>query len=216
MQLITNQQQLTGTIQVPSDKSISHRSIMFGAISHGVTQITNFLRGEDCLSSLAAFKALGVRIEDDGEIIQVYGNGFEGLKQPANVIDVGNSGTTIRLMMGILAGLPFQTTLLGDASIAKRPMNRVMLPLNQMGAECTGQAGTEYPPITVIGQQNLTPINYQMPVASAQVKSAILFAALQASGTSVIIEKEKTRDPGLCGLERPREYGRYPVCRSRY
>ncbi|MEN2278309.1 3-phosphoshikimate 1-carboxyvinyltransferase [Enterococcus faecalis] len=194
VQLRTNVKHLQGTLMVPSDKSISHRSIMFGAISSGKTTITNFLRGEDCLSTLAAFRSLGVNIEDDGTTITVEGQGFAGLKKARNTIDVGNSGTTIRLMLGILAGCPFETRLAGDASISKRPMNRVMLPLNQMGAECQGVQQTEFPPISIRGTQNLQPIDYTMPVASAQVKSAILFAALQAKGTSVVVEKEKTRD----------------------
>ncbi|WP_086314300.1 3-phosphoshikimate 1-carboxyvinyltransferase [Candidatus Enterococcus palustris] len=181
-------------IDIPSDKSISHRSIMFGAIAQGKTTIKNFLRGDDCLSTLKAFQDLGVNIEDDGETITVHGTGFSGLTQAKQAIDVGNSGTTIRLIMGILAGTNFTTELFGDHSIAKRPMNRVMMPINQMGAECTGHDGTEFPPLTVKGTENLKPINYQMPVASAQVKSAILFAALQAHGESVIVEKEKTRD----------------------
>ncbi|XCQ52819.1 3-phosphoshikimate 1-carboxyvinyltransferase [Enterococcus faecalis ATCC 29212] len=194
VQLRTNVKHLQGTLMVPSDKSISHRSIMFGAISSGKTTITNFLRGEDCLSTLAAFRSLGVNIEDVGTTITVEGQGFAGLKKAKNTIDVGNSGTTIRLMLGILAGCPFETRLAGDASISKRPMNRVMLPLNQMGAECQGVQQTEFPPISIRGTQNLQPIDYTMPVASAQVKSAILFAALQAEGTSVVVEKEKTRD----------------------
>lgn len=194
MDLVINKTSLNGMIDIPSDKSISHRSIMFGAIAHGTTTIKNFLRGDDCLSTLKAFQDLGVEIEDDGEVITVYGTGFSGLKQAKQAIDVGNSGTTIRLIMGILAGTSFSTELFGDHSIAKRPMNRVMLPINQMGAECTGHDGTEFPPITIKGTENLKPIQYQMPVASAQVKSAILFAALQAQGKSVIVEKEKTRD----------------------
>lgn len=194
MDLVINKTSLNGMIDIPSDKSISHRSIMFGAIAHGTTTIKNFLRGDDCLSTLKAFQDLGVEIEDDGEVITVYGTGFSGLKQAKQAIDVGNSGTTIRLIMGILAGTSFSTELFGDHSIAKRPMNRVMLPINQMGAECTGHDRTEFPPITVKGTENLQPIQYQMPVASAQVKSAILFAALQAQGKSVIVEKEKTRD----------------------
>ncbi|WP_430597194.1 3-phosphoshikimate 1-carboxyvinyltransferase [Enterococcus sp. AZ177] len=194
MDLVINKTSLNGMIDIPSDKSISHRSIMFGAIAHGTTTIKNFLRGDDCLSTLKAFQDLGVEIEDDGQVITVYGTGFSGLKQAKQAIDVGNSGTTIRLIMGILAGTSFSTELFGDHSIAKRPMNRVMLPINQMGAECTGHDGTEFPPITVKGTKNLQPIQYQMPVASAQVKSAILFAALQAQGKSVIVEKEKTRD----------------------
>lgn len=194
MELEINKNGLNGTINVPSDKSISHRSIMFGAIAHGKTTIRNFLRGDDCLSTLQAFKALGVTIEDDGETIVVHGTGFSGLKQAEQPIDVGNSGTTIRLIMGILAGRPFTTELFGDHSIAKRPMNRVMLPINKMGAVCSGHDGTEFPPLTVNGTEQLKPIEYQMPVASAQVKSAILFAALQAKGDSIIVEKEKTRD----------------------
>lgn len=194
MKLLTNQKNLHGQLEVPADKSISHRSIMFGAIAKGKTTIHNFLRGEDCLSTLAIFKKLGVPIQDDGTTIVVEGQGFAGLEAPNSVLDVGNSGTTTRLMMGILAGLPFETTMSGDASLNKRPMNRVMVPLRQMGAELTGADGTEYPPITVKGTGNLQPIEYQMPVASAQVKSAIIFAALQAQGTSTIIEKEPSRN----------------------
>lgn len=185
---------LKGTIQIPADKSISHRSIMFGALAEGTTTIRNFLRGEDCFSTLNAFRALGVPIEDDGETITVTGVGFRGLKAASEAIDVGNSGTTIRLMMGILAGQPFTTTLFGDDSLAKRPMNRVMLPLREMGARLTGSSGSEFPPITVSGSDQLKPIHYQLPVASAQVKSAVIFAALQGQGTSTIIEKEPTRN----------------------
>lgn len=194
MKLATNRQQLSGTVYVPSDKSISHRSIMFGSTAHGKTVVKNFLRGEDCLSTIAAFKALGVKIEDDGETIIVHGKGFEGLKKPINRIDVGNSGTTIRLISGILAGRPFTSELSGDDSIAKRPMARVMNPLNQMGAVCSGHEGTEFPPLTVKGTEKLQPIHYDMPISSAQVKSAVLFAALQAEGTTTIVEKERTRD----------------------
>lgn len=194
MDLVINKTQLQGTIAVPSDKSISHRSIMFGSISEGRTTIKNFLRGDDCLSTLQAFKDLGVFIEDDGKTIVVHGKGFSGLKEAKNPINVGNSGTTIRLIMGILAGCPFTTELFGDDSIAKRPMNRVMLPINEMGANCTGHDGSEFPPLKIVGTKQLKPISYEMPVASAQVKSAILFAALQANGQSKIIEKEKTRD----------------------
>lgn len=194
MDLQTNKKGLQGTIDVPSDKSISHRSIMFGAIAEGKTTITNFLRGDDCLSTLQAFRDLGVVIEDDGTVITVHGQGFSGLKPSAHPINVGNSGTTIRLILGILAGRPFKTKLFGDASIAKRPMNRVMTPINQMGARCQGNEGTEFPPLVVEGTTVLRPIDYTLPVASAQVKSAILFAALQATGESVLIEKEKTRD----------------------
>lgn len=185
---------LKGTIEVPADKSISHRSIMFGAIANGTTIVKNFLRGEDCLSTLNGFKQLGVPIDDDGQTITIQGVGFNGLKAAKTPIDLGNSGTSIRLMMGILAGAPFTTTFYGDEYLNRRPMNRVMLPLNQMGAHLTGHDSTEYPPITIQGTSNLQPIHYEMPIASAQVKSAILFAALQANGTSTIIEKEPSRN----------------------
>lgn len=185
---------LRGTLTVPSDKSISHRSIMFGALAEGTTTVRNFLRGEDCLSTLHAFQELGVPIQDDGETITITGQGFGGLKAADRSIDVGNSGTTIRLMMGILAGQPFTTTLMGDDSLNQRPMNRVMLPLNQMGARLNGSNESEFPPITIQGTRDLSPIDYSMPVASAQVKSALLFAALQAQGTSRIVEKEPSRN----------------------
>ena len=185
--------QLNGQIEVPADKSISHRSIMFGAIAKGTTTVKNFLRGEDCLSTLTGFKELGVPIEDDGQTITIQGVGFEGLKPAIGPIDLGNSGTSIRLMMGILAGTNFQTTLFGDEYLNRRPMQRVMAPLNQMGAHLVGFENTQYPPISIQGAK-LAPITYEMPVASAQVKSAIIFAALQAQGTSTIIEKEPSRN----------------------
>lgn len=185
--------QLNGQIEVPADKSISHRSIMFGAIAKGTTTVKNFLRGEDCLSTLNGFKELGVSIEDDGQTITIQGVGFEGLKPALGPIDLGNSGTSIRLMMGILAGTNFQTTLFGDEYLNRRPMQRVMAPLNQMGAHLVGFENTQYPPISIQGAK-LSPITYEMPVASAQVKSAIIFAALQAQGTSTIIEKEPSRN----------------------
>lgn len=185
--------QLNGQIEVPADKSISHRSIMFGAIAKGTTTVKNFLRGEDCLSTLNGFKELGVPIEDDGQTITIQGVGFEGLKPALGPIDLGNSGTSIRLMTGILAGTNFQTTLFGDEYLNRRPMQRVMAPLNQMGAHLVGFENTQYPPISIQGAK-LAPITYEMPVASAQVKSAIIFAALQAQGTSTIIEKEPSRN----------------------
>ncbi|EAE8361913.1 3-phosphoshikimate 1-carboxyvinyltransferase [Listeria monocytogenes] len=194
MKLITNKQGLVGAITVPGDKSMSHRSIMFGAIAEGKTVIRHFLRADDCLGTIKAFKALGVKIEETDEEIIVHGTGFDGLKQADGPLDIGNSGTTIRLMMGILAGRDFDTVILGDESIAKRPMNRVMLPLQQMGAKMHGKDGSEFAPITITGKQSLKRMEYHMPVASAQVKSAIIFAALQAEGETIIHEKEKTRD----------------------
>ncbi|MBC2158416.1 3-phosphoshikimate 1-carboxyvinyltransferase [Listeria booriae] len=192
MQLVTNKQGLNGTIRVPGDKSISHRSIMFGALANGTTTVSNFLKGEDCLSTIGVFRALGVRIEEFSDKIVVHGTGWDGLKRPDERLDVGNSGTTIRLMLGILAGRPFDATLEGDASIAKRPMGRVMLPLREMGAIFEAK-DANFAPVKVTGTK-LQPMTYTLPVASAQVKSAIIFAALQADGETTIIEKEKTRD----------------------
>ncbi|MCI1903234.1 MAG: 3-phosphoshikimate 1-carboxyvinyltransferase [Enterococcaceae bacterium] len=193
MKLQTHSQGLNGTLQVPGDKSISHRSIMFGALARGTTRIHHFLRGEDCLSTLKAFRALGVEITDDGEVIEVVGKGFEGLK-PANApLDMGNSGTTIRLLSGILAGTSFESRLFGDASLSKRPMDRVSIPLNAMGADITGQGERCFPPLLIKGRP-LHAIRYEMPVASAQVKSAILFAALETPGTTEIIELAATRN----------------------
>ncbi|MBC2194571.1 3-phosphoshikimate 1-carboxyvinyltransferase [Listeria booriae] len=192
MQLVTNKQGLNGTIRVPGDKSISHRSIMFGALANGTTTVSNFLKGEDCLSTIGVFRALGVRIEEFPDKIVVHGTGWDGLKRPDETLDVGNSGTTIRLMLGILAGRPFDATLEGDASIAKRPMGRVMLPLREMGAIFEAK-DANFAPVKVTGTK-LQPMTYTLPVASAQVKSAIIFAALQADGETTIIEKEKTRD----------------------
>lgn len=194
MKLMTDKSQVKGTIRVPADKSISHRSIMFGAIAEGKTTIKNFLRGEDCLSTLESFKRLGVDIQDNGETITIQGKGFGHFQPSTEVLDMGNSGTTIRLLMGILAGTDFTSELFGDASLNKRPMGRVMDPLNQMGAELHGSNQTEFPSITVKGTAELQPIHYQMPVASAQVKSAIIFAALQANGESTIIEKIPSRN----------------------
>lgn len=194
MKLKTNINSLNGTLEVPGDKSISHRSIMFGSLAKGKTTITHFLRADDCLDTLKIFRELGVSIEDDGETITIEGSGMNGLKDPKKVLDVGNSGTTIRLLMGILAGQDFDVTLTGDGSIQKRPMNRVMLPLKEMGANIEGLEDTEFPPIRIKKGSTIHPINYHLPVASAQVKSALLFAALFADGQTTLIEKEKTRN----------------------
>ncbi|WP_042355271.1 3-phosphoshikimate 1-carboxyvinyltransferase [Bacillus rubiinfantis] len=184
---------LNGEISVPGDKSISHRSVMFGAIAHGETSVSNFLPGDDCLSTISCFQKLGVKIEVEKDSVRINGSGFEGLKEPNEILDVGNSGTTIRLLMGILAGRPFYSCLHGDASIGKRPMTRVTKPLKQMGAAIDGRETGQYTPITIRGG-NLTAINYQLPVASAQVKSALLLAGLQAEGKTTIIEPQATRD----------------------
>lgn len=193
MKLLNAKSGLTGTLTVPADKSISHRSIMFGAISHGKTTIHNFLRAEDCLSTIAVFKALGVTIHDEEKDILIEGKGFEHLHAPKEVLDAGNSGTTMRLVLGILAGQPFTSKIAGDASLNRRPMERVMGPLRAMGGSLQGKYDSEFPPIKVRGRE-LSAITYEMPIASAQVKSAILFAALQAKGTTTIIEKEKSRN----------------------
>lgn len=191
--LAINVSKLNGEINIPGDKSISHRSIMFGAISEGTTTVTNFLTGDDCLSTISCFQKLGVEIIVEEEKVTIHGNGLEGLKEPSEVLDVGNSGTTIRLMLGILAGRPFLSTIMGDTSIGKRPMTRVTKPLKEFGAIIDGRNSGEYTPITVRGG-NLKGIEYVLPVASAQVKSSILFAGLQAEGRTTIIEPSKTRD----------------------
>ncbi|WP_413309171.1 3-phosphoshikimate 1-carboxyvinyltransferase [Bacillus sp. 1P10SD] len=184
---------LIGEVTIPGDKSISHRSVMFGSVAHGVTTVTNFLKGDDCLSTISCFRKLGVRIEENNDQIRIYGNGFEGLSEPNELLDVGNSGTTIRLLMGILAGRPFFSSLIGDESIGKRPMTRVTNPLSNMGAKIDGRHSGSYTPLSIRGGQ-LKSINYTLPVASAQVKSALILAGLQADGESQIIEPAETRD----------------------
>lgn len=193
VKLKTNINRLNGKIEIPGDKSISHRSVMFGAIAHGETTVTNFLPGEDCLSTISCFRKLGVRIVEENGRLRIFGKGFEGLSEPSEVLDVGNSGTTIRLLMGILAGRPFFSTLAGDQSIARRPMTRVTGPLKQMGAIIDGRKDGDYTPIAIRGG-NLKSIHYQLPVASAQVKSALILAGLQAEGTTTIQEPAETRD----------------------
>lgn len=193
-ELICNQHNLFGTISVPGDKSISHRAIMFGAVSRGETIVRNFLFGADCLSTISCFRKLGVRIEQEQNEIKIYGEGWNGLKEPSSILDVGNSGTTTRLMLGILAGRPFHSVVIGDDSIAKRPMNRVVLPLRKMGATINGREKGNYTPIAIQGGSPLKSITYELPVASAQVKSCLLLAGLQADGETTIIEPAATRD----------------------
>ena len=194
MKLQTNARQLQGTIRVPGDKSISHRSIMFGSLAKGTTVVRDILRGEDVLSTMQVFRDMGVTITDDGDSITIEGVGFSGLKKPQNKLDMGNSGTSIRLISGVLAGQDFEVEMFGDDSLSKRPMDRITIPLRQMGVDISGQTERDLPPLTLKGSKNLKPIHYHLPVASAQVKSALIFAALQAEGESVIIEKEKTRN----------------------
>lgn len=194
MKLRTNSKGLRGTIRVPGDKSISHRSIIFGSLAKGETKVYDILRGEDVLSTIQVFRDLGVSIQDDGDVIRIQGVGFQGLQAPTAPLDMGNSGTSIRLISGVLAGQDFSVTMVGDDSLSKRPMDRVAIPLRQMGVEIAGQGGRDCPPLHEKGTHQLQPIHYRLPVASAQVKSALIFAALQAEGESTIIEKEKTRD----------------------
>ena len=194
MKLRTNSKGLKGTIRVPGDKSISHRSIIFGSLAKGETKVYNILRGEDVLSTIQVFRDLGVSIQDDGDVIRIQGVGFQGLQAPTDPLDMGNSGTSIRLISGVLAGQDFAVTMVGDDSLSKRPMDRVAIPLRQMGVEISGQGDRDCPPLHEKGTHQLQPIHYRLPVASAQVKSALIFAALQAEGESTIIEKEKTRD----------------------
>lgn len=194
MKLRTNSKGLRGTIRVPGDKSISHRSIIFGSLAKGETKVYDILRGEDVLSTIQVFRDLGVSIQDDGDVIRIQGVGFQGLQAPTAPLDMGNSGTSIRLISGVLAGQDFAVTMVGDDSLSKRPMDRVAIPLRQMGVEIAGQGDRDCPPLHEKGTRQLQPIHYRLPVASAQVKSALIFAALQAEGESTIIEKEKTRD----------------------
>jgi 3-phosphoshikimate 1-carboxyvinyltransferase len=191
--LKTNVKGLTGSIQVPGDKSISHRAVMFGSIAHGTTTVSNFLLGEDCLSTISCFQKLGVNIEQKGDQITIEGKGLDGLIEPTDILNVGNSGTTARLMLGILASAPFHSCVIGDESIAKRPMSRVTVPLRQMGAQIDGRKNGEFTPLSIRGGQ-LQPIEYRSPVASAQVKSAILLAGLHADGTTSVTEPYKSRD----------------------
>lgn len=194
---------LKGVIIPPPDKSISHRAIILSSISKGRSTVKNVLRAEDTMSTLNAFRKLGVEIEESrvkgsrvqggrNEII-VHGKGIHGLKEPEDIIDCGNSGTTIRLLSGILSGNPFLSILTGDSSLRARPMGRVIKPLREMGAEITARAEDTYPPVVIRGKQ-LNPIKYNMLVASAQVKSAMLLAGLYADGETEIIELLKSRD----------------------
>jgi len=191
---ITPAKNLSGTISMPGDKSISHRAVMLGALAHGVTCLENFLPGEDCLSTVKCLSALGAKfITAAKDKIYIHGQGLTGLTEPFEVLDAGNSGTTLRLLSGILAGQPFFSTLTGDASLCRRPMGRVVKPLTQMGAKIWGRQDGNYPPLAIRGEK-LKGIHYDLPVASAQVKSAILLAGLFAAGKTSVTEPAPTRD----------------------
>jgi len=185
---------LQGDVRVPGDKSISHRSIMLGAIAEGQTHVSGFLEGEDALATVAAIRALGVQVEgpDDGHVV-VYGRGLHGLMEPLGPLDLGNSGTSIRLLSGMLAGQPFGSVLSGDASLCRRPMRRVTEPLALMGAAILSAEGGR-PPLRIQGGRALTGIDYVMPVASAQVKSSLLLAGIYAEGRTTVQEPASTRD----------------------
>ncbi|MGE7865390.1 3-phosphoshikimate 1-carboxyvinyltransferase [Bacillus paramycoides] len=193
MKLVGRKNSLNGEIVVPGDKSISHRAVMFGAIAEGTTRVSNFLLGEDCLSTIACFQKLGVKIEQSGNDVTIYGKGLENLQEPKEVLDVGNSGTTIRLMLGILSNTPFHSTIIGDESIGKRPMKRVTDPLSKMHAQIDGRENGQYSPLSIRGGR-VKGIHYHAPVASAQVKSAVLLAGLQGEGVTTVTEPMQSRD----------------------
>lgn len=184
---------LKGTLTPPGDKSISHRSIMLGGIASGTTTVRGLLEGEDVLHTVAALRALGAEISKENDLWTIKGAGLDGLKEPSSVLDMGNSGTSARLLIGLLGARPFTSRFTGDASLCKRPMGRVITPLEQMGTKFKSEPGGRMP-LTVIGAQNPTPITYKLPVASAQVKSAVLLAGLSAQGKTTVIETVPTRD----------------------
>ncbi|MGT2767888.1 3-phosphoshikimate 1-carboxyvinyltransferase [Streptococcus ictaluri] len=194
MKLRTGAAPLKGSIRVPGDKSISHRALILGAMAEGDTHIYGLLKGEDVMATLTAFKALGVAIKDEDDLVTISGKGYQELKESEVILDMGNSGTSMRLLAGVLAGCPFKSQLIGDASLSKRPMDRIAIPLSLMGANIEGQSDRILAPLTIKGTKTLSAISYALPVASAQVKSAILLAGLQAKGETVILEKEVTRN----------------------
>ena len=183
---------LTGDITPPGDKSISHRAIMLGGIAKGRTSVRGLLEGEDVLCTVAALRELGATITKENDVWHITGTGLNGLRAPQHVLDMGNSGTAARLLMGLLSGRPFPSSFTGDASLCKRPMVRVITPLEQMGARFQSTDGKM--PLSVTGAAQPTPITYRLPVASAQVKSAILLAGLSAEGVTTVIEVSPTRD----------------------
>lgn len=184
---------LKGEINVPGDKSISHRSIMLGSIASGITEVHGFLNGADCISSMNCFRQMGVDIDYDGSIVTIHGNGLHGLKAPAATLDVGNSGTTTRLMSGILAAQNFSSRVIGDDSICRRPMKRIITPLAMMGADITSERGNDCAPLIINGRK-LKGIHYDSPVASAQVKSCVLLAGLYADGETSVTEPYVSRN----------------------
>ncbi len=201
---ITDKYSFHGELSVPGDKSISHRSIMFGSISDGLTMVSNFLPGADCLSTISCFRKLGIAIESQGTNVMIHGKGLHGLSAPSGILDAGNSGTTTRLISGILAGQPFESILDGDSSIRRRPMARVFTPLTQMGAAFQSWEADAFPDTLIASASGCAPfsirgghlhgISYQSPVASAQVKSAVLLAGLYAEGETSVTEPALSRN----------------------
>lgn len=200
---------IAGEISVPGDKSISHRSVIFGSIARGITEVHGFLDGEDCLATIKAFRSMGVTIEGPHQKkLIIHGVGKHGLKAPNAIIDCGNSGTSMRLLAGLLSAQPFDSILTGDGSLLKRPMGRIIKPLSAMGAGIESHDGL--PPLKICGQSQLTGINYQMPVASAQVKSCLILAGMYADGITRITETGISRDH----TERMLEAFSYPLERE--
>lgn len=191
--IFTRKRNLKGEVTIPGDKSISHRSIMFGSLAQGTTEIHGFLKGADCLSTISCFKQMGIQIEEKNNIIYVKGNGLHGLSAPESTLDVGNSGTTTRLLSGILSGQKFTTILSGDDSLNSRPMKRIMTPLSMMGADIKSLTNNGCAPLKITGKP-LHGIQYNSPVASAQVKSAILLAGLYAEGITKVTEPALSRN----------------------
>src|SRR5579863_169297 len=183
---------LSGSISLPGDKSISHRYAMIASIAEGETRISNFSTGADCHSTLACVRALGIEVAGAGTEFVIHGRGLDGLRQPAAGLDAGNSGSTIRMLSGILAAQPFRSTIFGDESLSRRPMQRIMTPLAQMGARIQARED-KFPPLDITGGP-LRPITYELPVPSAQVKTCVLFAGLFAEGETVVVERVRSRD----------------------
>ncbi|HHX60546.1 MAG TPA: 3-phosphoshikimate 1-carboxyvinyltransferase [Epulopiscium sp.] len=190
--VITKTTNINANITIPGDKSISHRAVMLGSLAKGITRVKNFLIGDDCLATIKCFEQMGIKITQDKDIT-IYGNGLNGLKQPSMPLDVGNSGTTIRLLSGILAGQDFSTTISGDDSIEHRPMNRILIPLRQMNADITASKDNSYAPLH-IKPSTLQNTLYNSPVASAQVKSSVLLAGLYTEGETSVVEPVLSRN----------------------
>ncbi len=183
---------LSGQVIIPGDKSISHRSIILSSIAEGTSEISGFLKGEDCLATINAFKKMGVKIEDEGKKIYVHGVGLHGLKKPIEDLDLGNSGTSMRLLAGLLSGQKFSSNLIGDSSLSSRPMKRILEPLKEMGAFIFSKENTA--PLSIKASKKLSGISYELPIASAQVKSCILLAGLYADSNTQVTENHLTRD----------------------